>query len=273
MFTCALAFKRFRGPNPVSAVKARRIPQRKVAFLEAGEISPVLATIGSRWRPIFATAIYAGLRKGEIAGLQWDDVDLARRLLTVARSYDSETTKTGKVRHVPICDELLPHLLTAAAARRNRLVFPMPDGTVMPDNVKLAPILARALKRAGVVLGYKMVCRRKGCSHSETHAENVEGHCPTCNAAPLGDRAPEEDPVPGSAHDVRDASSRADRRHPARPEDARPQLADHHGRDLLGDPGRLRPGRRQHAALQPARGAPGRAQDRGGERHTVGKLP
>ncbi len=129
----------------------------------------------------FATAIYAGLRKGELAGLEWDDVDFGRGLITIARSYDAGSTKTGKVRQVPISDELRAHLLVAEERRKGCLVFPMPDGTMMPDNIKLAPILERALKRAGVVLGRDYVCRRKGCGHLERRIENVEARCPKCN--------------------------------------------------------------------------------------------
>jgi integrase len=180
LFNCARTYKRFRGENPASQVRPRRIPQRQVAFLEANEIPRLLAQLDAdRWRPLFATAVYAGLRKGELAGLLWSDVDLNRRLITVARSYDAESTKTGKVRILPICDELVPHLL--GIARRGPLVFPMTDGTMMPKNIKLVPILSRALKRAEIVLGYNLVCRRKGCGHSERRQQNAEVRCPKCN--------------------------------------------------------------------------------------------
>ena len=56
--------------------------------------------------------LYAGLRKAEAAGLEWRDVDLERRTLTVRR----EVAKGGKSRVLPICDELLEEL--KAAPRR-----------------------------------------------------------------------------------------------------------------------------------------------------------
>lgn len=58
---------------------------------------------------LYATAVYTGLRAGELLGLRWDDIDMDRRLITVARSYD-KPTKTGAIRHVPILDPLLPVL-------------------------------------------------------------------------------------------------------------------------------------------------------------------
>ena len=57
-----------------------------------------------------ALGLYCGLRRGEIFGLRWQDVDLDRRRLTVARSYD-RAPKSGKARHLPIASELLPLLL------------------------------------------------------------------------------------------------------------------------------------------------------------------
>jgi integrase len=33
-------------------------------------VAPVLARIAVGWRPLFATAIYTGLRKGELLGLR-----------------------------------------------------------------------------------------------------------------------------------------------------------------------------------------------------------
>ena len=46
-------------------------------------------------------ALRLGLRRGEIFGLRWQDVDLPRKRLTVARSYDG-LPKNGKTRSLPI---------------------------------------------------------------------------------------------------------------------------------------------------------------------------
>jgi integrase len=39
-------------------------------------------------RPLWATAFYAGLRRGELIGLRWEDVDLATGVLHVRRGWD-----------------------------------------------------------------------------------------------------------------------------------------------------------------------------------------
>jgi len=59
--------------------------------------------------PAYATALYTGLRMGEMWGLRWADCDLDRGLLTVRRSYRM-APKSGRPRAVPINPALLPIL-------------------------------------------------------------------------------------------------------------------------------------------------------------------
>ena len=77
----------------------------------------------------YATAIYTGLRAGEIAALEWPDVDLDRRLITVQRSFDGPT-KSDRVRYVPILDPLLPVLKAWRLRHPGRLVFTNQAGTM-----------------------------------------------------------------------------------------------------------------------------------------------
>jgi len=46
---------------------------------------------------------------------------------------------------------------------------------------KLRTVLARALKRAGLVARYTQVCRRKGCGHREETKDRDVRRCPKCN--------------------------------------------------------------------------------------------
>lgn len=65
--------------------------------------------------PLFATALYTGMRRGELGGLKWDCIDFARNQIIVKRVRDRnglrETTKTGKARFIPINPSLYPILL------------------------------------------------------------------------------------------------------------------------------------------------------------------
>src|SRR6266576_423253 len=47
------------------------------------EAQIVLSTAAGRWRPLFATAIFTGMRASELRGLTWDDVDFERNVIHV----------------------------------------------------------------------------------------------------------------------------------------------------------------------------------------------
>lgn len=53
--------------------------------------------------PMVILALNTGMRKGEITQLDWKDINLAKKLLTVRASY----AKSGEVRHLPLNSEAL----------------------------------------------------------------------------------------------------------------------------------------------------------------------
>ncbi len=77
--------------------------------------------------PMIATAVYSGLRKGELFGLRWPDVNLTAGTLRIAYSYES-SPKNGKTRTVPIHPALAPILVVwrrDCPATVDGLVFPV----------------------------------------------------------------------------------------------------------------------------------------------------
>jgi hypothetical protein len=92
------------------------------------------------------------MRKGEVCGLTWADVDLERRIISVRRSYDGPT-KSGRHREVP-----LPSALVDVLRRHRRdepyqgeLVFPNDRGELYTKNGKLEDVLHVALARVGLL--------------------------------------------------------------------------------------------------------------------------
>lgn len=83
-------------------------------FVTPGEAALLLAALPERDRPLWATAMYAGLRRGEIMALRWSDVDLKAGTLHVQRSRDVEhgpgDTKSRNRRRVPIVALLREYL-------------------------------------------------------------------------------------------------------------------------------------------------------------------
>jgi hypothetical protein len=92
-FEAARRAGKYGGTNPAAEVRKRRVPRRVPDYLKANEVPSVMEALDAAWRPLFATAIYTGMRKGELLELRKTDVHFDAGLITVARSYDSDTTK------------------------------------------------------------------------------------------------------------------------------------------------------------------------------------
>jgi integrase len=88
--------------NPCAAVKPPRLPLQEARSLQVEHVAALLEALqapahrASMLRPIVILALAAGLRRGEILGLRWRDLDLEARTLTVAQAV--EQTKLGGVR-------------------------------------------------------------------------------------------------------------------------------------------------------------------------------
>lgn len=99
------------------------------------------ASIDTRTQVVVLLGLHAGLRRGEILGLEWPDVNLQLRQLVVRRSAISkyvDTPKSGHGRVIDLSSEL------AEALERHRQASPSTAGRILlQDSGK--PALARHL--------------------------------------------------------------------------------------------------------------------------------
>jgi integrase len=97
--------------NPTERLELPANRGRRDRIASPGEAAQLLAALLEEDRSLWATAIYAGLRRGELRALRWDDVDLSAGVLRIRRSWDDEEgeidvkTRAGR-RSVPIAAEL-----------------------------------------------------------------------------------------------------------------------------------------------------------------------
>ena len=96
-------------PTVQLEVPATRGRRDRVASPEEGR--RLLSALPSEDQALWATAMYGGLRRGELRGLRWSDLDLGRNVISVERAWDdSEGEIEGKTeaakRRVPIGSEL-----------------------------------------------------------------------------------------------------------------------------------------------------------------------
>jgi integrase len=80
--------------NVASLIRPPALPDTKVEMLRANDIADALAKLeGLSIYPVAAIALGTGARRGEIAGLQWSDIDLDAATMRIERSI--EQTKGG----------------------------------------------------------------------------------------------------------------------------------------------------------------------------------
>ena len=101
----------------------------------------------------------------------------------VRHSWQAPLPKDGDARDLTIVSELRPLLEAAKKASPSAHVFARTDRSPYTPDVRfrLVDHLRRALGRAGVVEGYRHICRRKGCGFEELRPAPSEARCPKCN--------------------------------------------------------------------------------------------
>lgn len=165
--------------NPFEVVRRRKESKRKYETLALEEIERVLPHLRPDRRQLARVALLLGARPGELLGAKKTQVRVAQRALVISRSHGRDQTKTGRSREVPIPQDAWPDI-EAALKTPGEWLFPRPDGTRQRQDTKLSRILRTAMVKAGLVVGYRYTCRRKGCGHQEQRAELLELNCPSC---------------------------------------------------------------------------------------------
>jgi integrase len=113
---------------------------------------------------LFLTAVRTGTRAGELAGLEWGDVDFDLRLILVQRSFTGPT-KSGETRPVRALDALLGDLRAWRLRHPGKLVFTNRDGNMLARSGRIfQEVLHRVLDRAD----FPMVARETGRARAAT---------------------------------------------------------------------------------------------------------
>jgi integrase len=116
--------------NPTQGLRLPAVRGTRDRFASPEEAASLVEALEPQDRALWATAMYAGLRMGELQALEWSDVDLASGVIRVKRSWDKKAgplepkSRAGR-RAVPVAaalrDHLTEHRMTSRA--RGGLVF------------------------------------------------------------------------------------------------------------------------------------------------------
>lgn len=145
MFTWAIKKKRcFSGQNPAAICDKPKVIQRTPRTIPSNWVSRIIEASEDSERDLFATAIYTGARKHELAAIEVQHVSLETGVLLLL------SRKTSKWRPVPIHPELVPYLRRAMSGKAGQdLLFLSRSGRPISKGVKLSDLLRSAVRDAG----------------------------------------------------------------------------------------------------------------------------
>jgi integrase len=113
--------------NPVKAIRKPKLPRGRERRLLPGEEARLLAYCDAEGHSLLKTfivlAIETAMRRGEIADLNWQDVDLNSRLANL------HETKNGTSRIVPLSTRAVAAILSLPRAAQGRVI------TIHRDNI------------------------------------------------------------------------------------------------------------------------------------------
>src|SRR5262249_3933520 len=125
----------------IAAVAAPpKVEDREVEILSPDAIKAVLDTLqGHALHPIVSLALATGMRRGELCGLQWGDVDLDKATLRVERSVEetraglrlTPKTKRGR-RSLALPPETVP-MLRNHRVQQMQLRLVLGQGAIKPE--------------------------------------------------------------------------------------------------------------------------------------------
>jgi integrase len=117
--------------NPTLGLALPAVRERRERVARPEEAMALLEALQEHDRALWATALYAGLRRGELRALRWNDVDLRLGVIRVERSWDDRVgpiepkTRAGR-RRVPLTRPLRAQLAAhrlLSRAEEDALVF------------------------------------------------------------------------------------------------------------------------------------------------------
>ena len=143
--------------NPAERVKPPRKQREEMDFLKPGEIRALLDALDDEWRPFFHTAIFTGMRLGELMALQWSDIDWNSSTIHVRRSVWGGKFQEPKTRSSYRAIGMAPSLAKELQVWRQvaphsdmGLVFCNAEGGFLDKSNLRNRVFNPALERAGL---------------------------------------------------------------------------------------------------------------------------
>jgi integrase len=142
--------------NPAAKIKKFKVFNGRLRILTAEEAHRLLPACCLHLRLICTVALNTGMRKGEILGLRWADVNFGGRFITI----EAARSKSGKERRIPM----------NALVLRTMATIPRVSEFVFTDPMTKRPI-------ADVKTAFHAACRRAKKDQKDEKDPGIVGLC------------------------------------------------------------------------------------------------
>ena len=150
--------QRILAENPCKAVALPKLEHKEMQTIPAAQLVVFLdeAKVSGVYE-LYYIELATGLRRGELLGLKWEDIDLTAGVIRVRRQVsridgkivEAPLKTKNAYRMVTISPQAIEVLNTQKAKTHGEYVFSNPSGgPISPDSVN--NMLKRVLKRAGI---------------------------------------------------------------------------------------------------------------------------
>lgn len=136
------AYKTWGWIDKVPYIRMQRESKGRKRYLDRHEIHSLIQALPDHLKQLFRFSLATGLRKANVTGLEWDNVDLERKLLTI----NDEDFKTDSTVSIPLNDEAI-NILAEQAGQNSRYVFHYKGQRIKECNTRA---WRKALKAVGI---------------------------------------------------------------------------------------------------------------------------
>jgi len=177
MFNKALEWEMITedGLKRVRKVKPLKGENKRLRYLSKEEYHALIAACDQHLKPIVITALNTGMRRGEILGLKWDNVDLKHGFILLS----GDSTKNGERREIPINGTL--KAVFQAITRRLDIPYVFHDSTTGKPYQEIKHSFTTAKK--GVELER---CTKCDYQKAKDKTQKAIERCPLCNSEIMG---------------------------------------------------------------------------------------
>ena len=164
----------------VASLVTPAVEQQEVEVLQPEQVSAVLESLqGHTLLPIVSLALATGMRRGELLGLQWGDIELdaAKPFLRVERSVEETKaglrlkppkSKRGR-RNITLPPDAVATLRTHKVEQM-QLRLQLGLGNIKPDALMFSDMEGRPLNPHAVSRAWRRVCDTKNLPRVSFHA-------------------------------------------------------------------------------------------------------